>query len=179
MTEKLFYSMGEVADMFGVNSSLIRHWESQFSVLKPKRNKKGNRLFTPADVDNLKLIYHLVKEQGMTLEGAKKALRQRPNDSNLSHDMELLERLQRVRSLLEEVREELKTDEHELVITDSERTEEVAPRPRRQKAVVKITEGKDVVEEPQKVKKIRTPRRKSKEDAESKELFAFYEQSLF
>ncbi|MFQ7386627.1 MAG: MerR family transcriptional regulator [Alistipes sp.] len=74
MAEKLFYSMGEVAEMFDVNASLIRHWESQFSVIRPKRNKKGNRLFSPQDVENLKLIYHLVKERGMTLEGAKKAL---------------------------------------------------------------------------------------------------------
>ena len=67
--------MGEVAEMFDVNTSLIRHWESQFSILRPKRNKKGNRLFSPEDVENLKMIYHLVKERGMTLEGAKKALR--------------------------------------------------------------------------------------------------------
>ena len=66
MAEKLFYSMGEVAEMFDVNASLIRHWESQFSVIRPKRNKKGNRLFSPQDVENLKLIYHLVKERGMT-----------------------------------------------------------------------------------------------------------------
>ena len=78
MAEKLFYSMGEVAEMFDVNASLIRHWESQFSVIRPKRNKKGNRLFSPQDVENLKLIYHLVKERGMTLEGAKKALKQKP-----------------------------------------------------------------------------------------------------
>ena len=63
MAEKLFYSMGEVAEMFDVNASLIRHWESQFSVIRPKRNKKGNRLFSPQDVENLKLIYHLVKER--------------------------------------------------------------------------------------------------------------------
>ena len=74
MAEKLFYSMGEVAEMFDVNASLIRHWESQFSVIRPKRNKKGNRLFSPQDVENLKLIYHLVKERGMTLEGAKNCL---------------------------------------------------------------------------------------------------------
>ena len=78
MADKLFYSMGEVAEMFDVNTSLIRHWESQFSILRPKRNKKGNRLFSPEDVENLKMIYHLVKERGMTLEGAKKALRKAP-----------------------------------------------------------------------------------------------------
>ena len=72
MAEKLFYTMGEVAEMFDVNTSLIRHWESQFPLLRPKRNKKGNRLFTPQDVEHLKMIYHLVKECGMTLEGAKR-----------------------------------------------------------------------------------------------------------
>jgi len=86
MAEKLFYSMGEVAEMFDVNASLIRHWESQFSVIRPKRNKKGNRLFSPRDVENLKLIYHLVKERGMTLEGAKKALRQQPAEGGMERE---------------------------------------------------------------------------------------------
>ena len=108
MAEKLFYSMGEVAEMFDVNASLIRHWESQFSVIRPKRNKKGNRLFSPQDVENLKLIYHLVKERGMTLEGAKKALRQQPAEGGMERDAELMERLQRIRALLVEVREDLK-----------------------------------------------------------------------
>ena len=109
MAEKLFYSMGEVAEMFDVNASLIRHWESQFSVIRPKRNKKGNRLFSPQDVENLKLIYHLVKERGMTLEGAKKALKQKPAaEGGVQRDAELMERLQRIRALLAEVREDLK-----------------------------------------------------------------------
>ena len=72
MAKKLFYSMGEVSEMFDVNPSLIRHWESKFEVLKPQKNKKGNRMFTPEDVENLKLIYHLVKERGMTLDGARR-----------------------------------------------------------------------------------------------------------
>lgn len=70
MAKKLFYSMGEVAEMFDVNASLIRFWETKFDILRPQKNKKGNRLFSPADVENLKLIYHLVKERGMTLDGA-------------------------------------------------------------------------------------------------------------
>ena len=107
MAEKLYYSMGEVAEMFDVNTSLIRHWESQFSILRPKRNKKGNRLFSPQDVENLKLIYHLVKERGMTLEGARKALRKGPAGSGVDRDAELMERLQRIRALLVEVREDL------------------------------------------------------------------------
>lgn len=73
---KLYYSIGEVAEMFDVNTSLIRFWEKEFDIIKPKKNKKGNRLFTPEDLDNLKVIYNLVKEQGLTLDGAKKYLKE-------------------------------------------------------------------------------------------------------
>ena len=68
---KLYYSIGEVAEMFGVNTSLIRFWEKEFDVINPHKNKKGNRQFTKADVDNFHLIYHLVKEKGMTLKNRK------------------------------------------------------------------------------------------------------------
>lgn len=182
MAEKLFYSMGEVAELFDVNQSLIRHWESQFSVLRPKRNKKGNRLFSPQDVENLKLIYHLVKERGMTLDGAKKALRQHRSDGGVRRDAELMERLQRIRSLLLEVREDLKASPDELVdaagLQDGPQ-EVPADTPRGRKAVVKFGEQPDAGQgEKTAVKAARKPRRK-KEDAEPKELFAFYEQSLF
>ena len=73
--KKLYYTIGEVAKMFNVNTSLIRYWEKEFSIIKPKKNRKGNRLFTPKDIENIKLIYHLVKERGMTLQGAKKKLK--------------------------------------------------------------------------------------------------------
>lgn len=289
MAEKLYYSMGEVAEMFDVRPSLLRHWESQFAVLRPKRNKKGNRLFTPQDVENLKLIYHLVKERGMTLDGARKALRSRRADKGVSRDAELMERLQRIRALLLEVREDLKADEGEVVAvaddfaaeepsvtpvaaqtpvpsepaaevpaeTVGERATEPAPTgpapaddgpvvenagaepaaevagadtetgaapgseapaleamasdasvadgpaseapataapdaerpaaPRRRKAVVKIVEEADgetpAAETADGVaparRPARRPRRGKKEDAENKELFAFYEQSLF
>lgn len=289
MAEKLYYSMGEVAEMFDVRPSLLRHWESQFAVLRPKRNKKGNRLFTPQDVENLKLIYHLVKERGMTLDGARKALRSRRADKGVSRDVELMERLQRIRALLLEVREDLKADEGEVVAvaddfaaeepsvtpvaahtpvssepaaevpaeTVGERATEPAPTgpapaddgpvvenagaepaaevagadtetgaapgseapaleamasdasvangpaseapataapdaerpaaPRRRKAVVKIVEEADgetpAAETADGVapalRPARRPRRGRKEDAENKELFAFYEQSLF
>lgn len=198
MADKLFYSMGEVAEMFDVNTSLIRHWESQFSILRPKRNKKGNRLFSPEDVENLKMIYHLVKERGMTLEGAKKALRKAPSESGVDRDAELMERLQRIRALLVEVREDLKAGEGEIVtasdadMTDADATAadasaETPVRRRRAKAVVKIDEpsddaaGKaagDSSAQPAVKRNVRRPRRK-KEEAETKELFAFYEQSLF
>ena len=72
LQDKRYYKIGEVAKAFGVNTSLIRFWENEFEVLKPKKNKKGNRLFTPEDLENLKMIYFLVKEKGFTLEGAKK-----------------------------------------------------------------------------------------------------------
>ena len=211
MADKLFYSMGEVAEMFDVNTSLIRHWESQFSILRPKRNKKGNRLFSPEDVENLKMIYHLVKERGMTLEGAKKALRKAPSESGVDRDAELMERLQRIRALLVEVREDLKAGEGEIVTaSDADMTNadaaadaaaadaaaadasaETPVRRRRAKAVVKIDEpsddaagkaaGKaagDSSAQPAVKRSVRRPRRK-KEEAETKELFAFYEQSLF
>lgn len=198
MADKLFYSMGEVAEMFDVNTSLIRHWESQFSILRPKRNKKGNRLFSPEDVENLKMIYHLVKERGMTLEGAKKALRKAPSESGVDRDAELMERLQRIRALLVEVREDLKAGEGEIVTaSDADMTDadaaaadasaETPVRRRRAKAVVKIDEpsddaaGKaagDSSAQPAVKRNVCRPRRK-KEEAETKELFAFYEQSLF
>lgn len=121
MAEKLFYSMGEVAEMFDVKTSLIRHWDSQFSILKPKRNKKGNRLFSPQDVENLKVIYHLVKERGMTLEGAKKAMKRRAAggpDSEIKREAELMTRLRHIRALLVEVREDLKTGGEGVVADD-------------------------------------------------------------
>ena len=184
MAEKLFYSMGEVAEMFDVNASLIRHWESQFSVIRPKRNKKGNRLFSPQDVENLKLV----KERGMTLEGAKKALKQKPaTEGGVQRDAELMERLQRIRALLAEVREDLKAGEGEILAgADAEvpAAEAGATVPRRKaKPVVKIVpedaaaQGAAEPGQPAS-KRLRKPRRK-KEEPEHKELFAFYEQSLF
>lgn len=74
--DKRYYSIGEVAKAFGVNASLIRFWDSEFDILKPKKNAKGNRMFTPEDVKNLQLIFHLVKERGFTLEGAKTHLKE-------------------------------------------------------------------------------------------------------
>lgn len=69
--EKIFYSIGEVARMFDVNTSHIRFWSKQFDVIKPATNKKGNRMYTLSDIENFKVIYHLVKEKGFTLKGAK------------------------------------------------------------------------------------------------------------
>ena len=79
--EKRYYTIGEAALLLDVNTSLVRFWENEFDILKPKRNKKGNRLFSLKDVENLKLIYHLVKERGFTLEGAQKKLRDNKEDT--------------------------------------------------------------------------------------------------
>ena len=102
---KLLYSMGEVTEMFDVNASLIRYWESKFDCIKPHKNKKGNRMFTPSDIENFKLIYHLVKEKGMTLEGANSAMKRR--NKSVKRDVSILERLQNIRAMLVEVRESL------------------------------------------------------------------------
>lgn len=83
-TVKLYYTIGEVSEMFNVNTSLVRFWEKEFDVLKPKKNKKGNRLFTPEDLENFRIIHNLVKEQGLTLEGAKKYLKE--NRKTLKHE---------------------------------------------------------------------------------------------
>ena len=128
MAERLFYSMGEVSEMFDVNPSLLRHWETQFSILRPKRNKKGNRLYSPADVEHLKLIYHLVKERGMTLEGARKALKESRGRQEVPRDLELLERLQRVRAMLVEVKTELYAEADELLPSPDE-TAAAGPEP--------------------------------------------------
>ncbi|MDX1721074.1 MAG: MerR family transcriptional regulator, partial [Salegentibacter mishustinae] len=76
LPDKRYYGIGEVAEAFKVNTSLIRFWEKEFDVIQPKKNAKGNRKFTPEDIKNLELIYHLVKERGFTLEGAKTHLKE-------------------------------------------------------------------------------------------------------
>ena len=128
MAKKMFYSMGEVAEMFDVKPSLLRHWEAKFDILRPHKNKKGNRMFTPEDVENLKLIYHLVKERGMTLAGAAQYLKNGITDT-MRRDMELLDRLQKIRAELVEVREQLKDvpDGYTVVeVTQAEPEEELA-----------------------------------------------------
>lgn len=194
--KKIYYSMGEVAEMFDVRPSLIRHWESQFACLKPHKNQKGNRMFTEADIEKLKQIYHLVKERGMTLKGAAQVMR-RSSQDELARQTQLLERLQRIRAALIEVREELKTGDGEQVVEESGDDDvEVAvaaetpakkpakrvakpkaePEPETLEVVAEPAEEDEVAEEQP---KRRAPRRKKKSDDETKELFPFYEQSLF
>lgn len=102
---KLYYSIGEVAEIFSVSTSLIRYWEGEFDVLKPKKNKKGNRLFTPQDLENLHLIYHLVKERGFTLEGAKKKLKENKDETIQNH--KILLSLNRIKDFLQELKEHI------------------------------------------------------------------------
>lgn len=104
---KLYYSIGEVAKMFDVNASLIRFWEKEFPNVSPKKNKKGNRLFTPKEIAKLDRIYILVKEKGYTLDGAKKALKQKAGDAeqevetiNSVDNSELITRLESIKSRL-------------------------------------------------------------------------------
>lgn len=103
--DKLFYTIGEVATMFDVNASLIRYWEGEFDIIKPQKNKKGNRLFTQKDVDNFHLIWHLVKERGMTLSGAKKKLKE--NKAETEHNFELVKKLNEIKTLLIEIKNEI------------------------------------------------------------------------
>lgn len=100
---KLYYSIGEVADMFEVNTSLIRFWEKEFPTIKPKKNKKGNRLYTPKEIEKIDRIYSLVKENGYTLDGARKALKsgkkiESPQQENSTpSNNELISRLEAVK----------------------------------------------------------------------------------
>ena len=176
MAEKLFYSMGEVAEMFDVNQSLIRYWESKFDCLRPKKNKKGNRMFRPEDIEHFKIIYHLVKECGMTLDGAKRAMKQHGADE-VSRNAELLERLQSVRSMLVEVREILKDGGEGSILDDDSEDFETTPTTEviEEKVVEKTPRKKSAVE----VIEPKQPRKRKKKEDDQRPLFAFYEQTLF
>lgn len=103
---KLYYTIGEVATLFNVNTSLIRFWEKEFDILQPKKNKKGNRLFSPEDLENLRIIYHLVKEKGYTLQGAKDYLK--GNKNTESDKQKVIESLTDLKSFLLKLGDELK-----------------------------------------------------------------------
>ena len=226
MAEKIYYSMGEVAEMFDVNQSLLRHWESKFDCLRPHKNKRGNRMFSAEDIEKLKQIYHLVKERGMTLEGARKVMRGAAG-KELARDTKLLERLQRIRAALVEVREELKAGDDEQIVSsvgaELRDVDDVADgatmsqdEPEKIAEDVVAETQQDNAEEPQPVveeshsapeqdaaedaepsNEVNEPnvaddattvaeqpakkrvRRRKKSDDDNKELFPFYEQSLF
>ena len=104
-TEKLFYKISEVAEMFKINISAVRFWEKEFDILKPKKNKKGNRLFTTKDIKNIQIIYHLLKERGFTVEGAKKKLKE--NKTDTIDNIEIVNHLKDIRGFLVNLREEV------------------------------------------------------------------------
>jgi len=101
LPEKLYYTIGEVAKAFDVNTSLLRFWEKEFSVIKPKKNTKGNRYFSKEDVKNIELIYHLVKEKGYTLEGAKVYLKTQKKQA--LENFEIIRKLNKIKADLEEL----------------------------------------------------------------------------
>ena len=106
MNDKMYYTIGEVAEILGESTSLVRFWSQKFSdFIKPVRNKKGNRLFTASDLENYKIIYHLVKERGMTLEGAEK--RMSDNKEGADKSMDVISILTRIREDLVEIKEGL------------------------------------------------------------------------
>lgn len=102
---KLYYSIGEVAKAFDVNTSLIRFWEKEFDIIKPKKNAKGDRKFTPIDVKNLQLIFHLVKERGFTLDGAKTHLKE--NQKKTLDKFEIIRKLETIKSQLTNLKNQL------------------------------------------------------------------------
>ena len=103
--EKLYYTMGEVTQLFDVNASQIRYYEREFDILQPKKNKKGNRLFSPEDVENLKIIFSLLKDKGFTLQGAKDYLRS--NKGEVKENQKVIDSLERLKQFLLEVKEKL------------------------------------------------------------------------
>ncbi|WP_274473844.1 MerR family transcriptional regulator [Mangrovimonas aestuarii] len=105
LPEKRYYSIGEVAKAFDVNTSLIRFWEKEFDILQPKKNAKGNRMFTPEDIKNLKLIYHLVKERGFTLEGAKVHLKEEKQKTLTNFD--IITKLEEIKIQLIKIKNQL------------------------------------------------------------------------
>jgi DNA-binding transcriptional MerR regulator len=102
--QKQYYSIGDVATMFKENTSLIRYWENEFSILKPKKNKKGDRFFRPEDIKNLKMIYHLLRERKYTIEGAKEFIK---NNKAAGEKHEMIESLEKIKSFLIELKNNL------------------------------------------------------------------------
>lgn len=105
LPDKRYYKIGEVARAFEVNTSLIRFWEKEFAIIQPKKNAKGDRMFTPQDIQNFRLIFHLVKEKGFTLDGAKKKLTADGAQARVT--IEVLEKLESVKAALIKIKNEL------------------------------------------------------------------------
>lgn len=107
--KKYFYSIGEVAEMFNVNTSAIRYWEKEFDIIKPHRNKKGNRLFTADDINNFKIIYYLIKERKMKIEGVKRKLNE--NREDVINNIEIIEHLNTIKNYLTDLSNSLDNNE--------------------------------------------------------------------
>lgn len=105
LPDKLYYSIGEVANAFEVNTSLIRFWEKEFKEIKPKKNAKGDRRFSKEDIETLQLIYHLVKERGFTLEGAKTHLREHRRETLSNY--EIIRKLEAIKAELLKIKNQL------------------------------------------------------------------------
>jgi DNA-binding transcriptional MerR regulator len=101
--EKLYYRIGEVAKMFGIKTSLIRYWEKEFSIIRPKKTKNGLRLFTRKDIDHFELIYHLIKEKGMTINGAREYIKTQQEQNNLDK-LEVINTLKRTKAFLQDIK---------------------------------------------------------------------------
>lgn len=103
--EKLYYSIGEVADMLDVPVSTVRFWDNEFDILNPVKNKKGNRMFTQTDVRNLKIIHHLLKEEGMTMQGAKKRMAVKRDETDFK--LEISESLMKIKAILLDIKDNI------------------------------------------------------------------------
>jgi len=104
-SSKLYYSISEVSAMFGVNASLLRFWEKEFDIISPRKNAKGNRFFTQQDIDNIALIHHYVKERRLTIEGARKKLKE--NRVDAEHNFQVVQSLKKMRAILLEMKENI------------------------------------------------------------------------
>ncbi len=102
--EKLYFTISEVAAQFSIAASVLRYWESEFIIIQPKKSRKGDRLYTKEDIDNIRLIYHLLREKGFTIEGAKKYLKE---NKNAHQQFELVDSLQKLRQFLVELKENI------------------------------------------------------------------------
>lgn len=102
--EKLYFTISEVAAQFNIAASVLRYWESEFIIIQPKKSRKGDRLYTKEDIDNIRMIYHLLREKGFTIEGAKKYLKE---NKNANQQFELVDSLQKLRQFLVELKENI------------------------------------------------------------------------
>lgn len=105
--EKLYYGIGEVSEMLSISASSIRYWEKEFDILKPKKNAKGDRFFTKEDIEKVRLIYHMLKEKGYTVDGAKVQLKDKYEEEN--RKMALIEKLNKVKGFLVEMKSQLES----------------------------------------------------------------------